>query len=65
MTRTSAAMPPAPRTLVLARSVVVKMALGEAPESIPAGIDVRHGRVPVADRMDAGREPARGVRPYL
>src|SRR5262245_47929182 len=35
-------------------SVVVKLALGEAPESIPVWADVRRGALPVATSVDGG-----------
>jgi subtilisin family serine protease len=50
------AMPWAPHQGVycLPGSVVVKMALGEAPESIPASADVRRGRIAAARSLDGG-----------
>ena len=50
------AMPWAPgsRGYCLPGSVLVKMALGEAPDAIPASVDVRNGRMPAALSMDGG-----------
>jgi subtilisin family serine protease len=45
---------PGQRLYCLPRRVVVKMALGEAPDSIPASHDVRRGRLPAAQRLDGG-----------
>lgn len=70
MTLPLLAMPWAPSTGVycLPDSVVVKMALGEAPEGIPASADIRHGRLSAAQSLDGGvidrivRHHAEGVR---
>jgi subtilisin family serine protease len=50
------AMPWAPRqgAYCLPGSIVVKMALGEAPESIPVTADVRRGRLAAAQSLDGG-----------
>jgi subtilisin family serine protease len=56
MSLTALAMPWAPsrRMYCLPGSVVVKMALGEAPEAIPAAADVRPGRLTAAQCLDGG-----------
>lgn len=56
MTLPPLAMPWAPpgRAYCLPGSVVVKMALGEAPESIPASADIRNGRLFAAQSLDGG-----------
>lgn len=56
MTLPRLAMPWAPsgRAYCLPGSVVVKMALGEAPEAIPASADVGRGRLAAAQSMDGG-----------
>ena len=50
------AMPwaPAQRVYCLPGSVVVKMALGEAPDSIPVSADVRRGQLAAAQSLDGG-----------
>lgn len=40
--------------LAMPRRVVVRMALGEAPDTIPAARDVRRGRALAAERLDGG-----------
>lgn len=45
---------PASRAYCLPGSVILKLALGEAPESIPAAIDVRRGRLAAAQSLDGG-----------
>lgn len=56
MTARHLAMPWAPgqRGYCAPRSVVVKMALGEAPESVPVSADVRTGQLPAARALDGG-----------
>jgi subtilisin family serine protease len=70
MTLPSLAMPWAPslRGYCVPDTVVVKMALGEAPETIPASADIRTGRLSAAQSLDGGvidrivRHHAGGVR---
>jgi subtilisin family serine protease len=56
------------RTYCLPGSLTVKLALGEAPETVPSTLDVREGRLPAAERLDGGvidrvaRHFARSVR---
>lgn len=45
---------PAARAYCLPGSVVVKMALGEAPESVPVSTDVRSGYLAAAQALDRG-----------
>jgi subtilisin family serine protease len=56
MTAAQLAMPwaPAKHGYCLPGSIVVKMALGEAPDSIPAAADVRRGRLAAAQSLDGG-----------
>jgi len=42
------------RAYCLPGSVVLKLALGEAPESIPSALDVRPGLSPAVDKLDGG-----------
>ena len=42
------------RTYCLPTSLLLTVALGEAPETIPSLIDVRHGQVPAASKFDGG-----------
>lgn len=54
--KSSLSMPWAPgaRGYCLPGSVVVKMALGEAPDSVPVSSDVRSGRLKAAQSLDRG-----------